>query len=100
MGDFSRILDIVSRIPEGKVTTYGTIAKYLGLKSSRIVGFALHTNKDPIEFPCHRVVNRFGKLAPGYAFGGPDKQRKRLEREGVIINSDNCIDLDKYLWAP
>lgn len=91
---------MVAKIPEGKVATYGQIAKLTGLTNSRIIGFALHVNKDPISVPCHRVVNRFGNLAPGYAFGGADKQKKRLEKEGVKIDSENKVNLDTYLWVP
>lgn len=97
MSTFSKIHDIVARIPTGKVSTYGIIAKKAGVKNPRVVGFALHANEDPIAIPCHRVVNRFGRLAPGYAFGGPDKQKKRLEKEGVTV-TDNRVDLDRFLW--
>jgi len=100
MGTFQKINDIVAKIPQGKVATYGQIAKLAGVSSPKIVGFALHVNKDPIAVPCHRVVNRFGHLASGYAMGGKDKQKKRLEDEGVKIDSDNKVDLDKYLWVP
>ena len=76
MNVFDKVYKIVSKIPRGKVTTYGKIAKEIGLRNPRIVGFALHSNKTPDEIPCHRVVNIKGEVAPGYAFGGPDIQRK------------------------
>ena len=78
MNIFKQILESVSLIPTGKVTTYGQIAKLHNLKSARVVGFALHTNSDPINFPCHRVVKKDGSLASGYAFGGANVQKNRL----------------------
>ncbi|MBR5156254.1 MAG: MGMT family protein [Clostridia bacterium] len=99
MSFYQEIYDLVRQIPKGKVTTYGNIAKMLGRpRSSRVVGYALHVNPEPQTIPCHRVVNREGRLAPGFAFGGPDVQKQLLENEGVIVNSDNCVDLEKYLW--
>lgn len=82
---FERIYKTVSKIPRGKVTTYGVIAKKVGIKNPRVVGFALHSNKTPDEVPCHRVVNRYGQPASGFAFGGRDVQRKLLESEGVMF---------------
>jgi methylated-DNA-protein-cysteine methyltransferase related protein len=91
------IFEIVAQIPEGKVATYGQIAKLAGIKSARIVGNALHTNDDPVRIPCHRVVNRVGRLAPAYAFGGPDEQAARLRKEGVEVQK-NHVDLAVYQW--
>ncbi len=99
MSFYKEIYELVRQIPKGKVTTYGNIAKMLGRpRSSRVVGYALHVNPEPQTIPCHRVVNREGRLAPGFAFGGPNVQKQLLENEGVIVNSDNCVDLEKYLW--
>ena len=99
MSFYKEIYELVRQIPKGKVTTYGNIAKMLGRpRSSRVVGYALHVNPEPQTIPCHRVVNREGRLAPGFAFGGPDVQKQLLENEGVFVNSDNCVDLEKYLW--
>ena len=67
---YEKVYDIVAQIPKGKVTTYGCIAMRLGnIRLSRLVGNALHANTDPVNVPCHRVVNREGKLAPMYVFG-------------------------------
>jgi methylated-DNA-protein-cysteine methyltransferase-like protein len=79
---FNRVYEIVRKIPKGKVMTYGEIANILGTKDARRVGHALHANSDP-KTPCHRVVNKDGRLAPGYAFGGPNEQRAKLLAEGV-----------------
>lgn len=88
----------VCRIPRGKVSTYGRIAEACGSPgASRAVGMALHRNPRPGEIPCHRVVNREGRLAPGFAFGGPNEQRLLLESEGVCVSADGYVDLKKYL---
>ncbi len=73
------------------MTTYGAIARKLGI-NPRVVGWALHGNRDP-QCPCHRVVNREGRLAPGYVFGGPDKQKKKLLAEGVKFQKEGRVDI-------
>lgn len=84
-------------IPKGKVTTYGQIAGVLGNKHyARAVGNALHRNPDPAGIPCHRVLNSKGRVAESYAFGGAAAQRKRLEDEGIVFDSDGSVDLKKY----
>lgn len=93
---FVQIYQIVSKIPIGKVATYGQIARILGTRDSRRVGQALHANKDR-RVPCHRVVFADGSLAPGYAFGGADEQKKILEKEGVKLKGDK-VDLAKCTW--
>jgi len=95
-GLFSEVYDVVRSIPRGKVATYGQIAKLVGTKDARKVGWALHANKDE-KTPCHRVVNKQGGLAANFAFDGPKEQRRRLEGEGVgfIVNSVNLI---KHQW--
>lgn len=95
VGFFEKVYRVVSKIPEGKVTTYGDIAKKLKTKDARKVGWALHANKSS-KVPCHRVVNKDGKLAPSYAFGGPDEQKLRLVSEGVVFKSSSFVDLEKY----
>ena len=79
-----KVYALVSKIPKGKVTTYGAIGKKLHM-SPRTVGTALHLNPYEGEVPCHRVVNREGRIAPGFAFGGINAQRQLLEKEGVIF---------------
>lgn len=98
---FDEVYELVSKIPVGKVCTYGHIAHALGHPhGARAVGYALHVNPNPGIIPCHRVVNRMGRLAPGFAFGGPDVQRQLLEQEGIRVNDENCVDLNKYFWLP
>jgi methylated-DNA-protein-cysteine methyltransferase-like protein len=98
---FIRVYDAVKKIPKGKVATYGQIALLSGSpRAARIVGWALHNNPEPGVIPCHRVVNRRGRLAPTFAFGGAEIQQKMLEAEGVFLNSDGFVDLAAYLWTP
>ena len=90
---------IVKAIPKGKVATYGQIASLCGApRAARVVGSALHRNPEPVIIPCHRVVNRFGRLAPEFAFGGKDEQRRLLESEGVEVGEDDTVDLKRFLW--
>ena len=99
MSVFERIYDVVRLIPKGKVTTYGQVAALAGNpRWARVVGYALHVNPTPYIIPCHRVVNREGRVADTFAFGGGDAQRDLLEREGVVFEADGHIDLKKYGW--
>ena len=99
MSVFEKIYEVVKRIPKGKVTTYGRVALMAGNpRWSRVVGYALHNNPAPGVIPCHRVVNREGKVAEGFAFGGGQTQRALLEAEGIIFESDGTVDLGKYGW--
>ncbi len=81
---FEKIYKVVRQIPKGKATTYGKVAKEAGV-NPRIVGWALHRSPDPLRIPCHRVVDRDGKLAENYAFGKAGGQKQRLEAEGIKI---------------
>lgn len=96
---YDEVYAVVESIPKGKVSTYGQIALRLGRpRASRAVGYALHVNPRPGVVPCHRVVNRQGRLAPAFAFGGEDAQRRLLEAEGVAVSPDGFVDLTVYLW--
>lgn len=99
MSFFENVYEAVQLIPRGKIATYGQIARMIGApRSSRAVGYALHANPRPGVIPCHRVVNREGRLAPAFAFGGPEIQAQLLESEGVEVGEDFIVDLGKYLW--
>lgn len=94
--------DFVRRIPRRKVTTYGAISLRLSrsLRSRitpRMVGWALHQNKDS-KVPCHRVVNKEGKVASAFSFGGPMEQKRKLEAEGISFKDEMCTDLEKCFW--
>lgn len=105
-----RVYAVVRRIPQGRVATYGQVAALAGNpRNSRIVGYALHANPEPGVIPCHRVVFRDGSLAPGFAFGGPERQRALLEDEGVgfvppATSHGNAgeegwlVDLSRFQW--
>lgn len=96
---FSRVYEIAVKIPEGKVATYGQIALLLGQpRSARIVGWAMKAAPENLKLPCHRVVNRFGEMAPEYAFGSQELQRAILESEGITFKKDGRIDMKKHLW--
>lgn len=90
MNFFARVYGIVKRIPAGKVMTYGQVARVIGTRDARKVGWALHANRDS-QVPCHRVVSKDGCLAPGYAFGGPNEQRNKLLAEGVEFLDENHV---------
>ncbi len=97
---FDKVYDIVSKIPEGQVATYGQIALMAGNPyAARIVGYAMHGAPPDKRLPCHRVVNREGKLAPEHVFGGQEVQRSMLEKEGITFLTNGCIDMDKHLWS-
>ncbi len=97
MNTFEKIYEVVKNIPKGKVATYGQVATLAGNpKWSRVVGYALHVNPDPSTIPCHRVVNREGKVAEIFAFGGGAVQRQLLESEGIVFEPNGRIDLKKY----
>ena len=97
---FERVWAIVDRIPCGKVTTYGHIAGYLGVRSAaRTVGWALGAAAGAM-LPCHRVVNRFGALTGRMRFGGPHVMEERLRAEGVTFDKDGCVVLEAHLWDP
>ncbi len=94
MNKFDKIYSLVSKVPKGKVTTYGALAKLVGV-DPRVIGFALHSNKDPKNVPCHRVIKSNGQIAKGYAFGGPHIQKEMLEKEGIVFNKEE-VDLLKF----
>lgn len=100
MNTFEKIYAAVQRIPLGKVATYGQIAALVGNpRLARVVGYALHKNPQPGIIPCHRVVNRMGRCASGFAFGGPFTQQQLLEKEGVVFHN-GAINLSQYGWRP
>ena len=93
-----RIYAVVRRIPAGKVASYGQVAGLAGNpRWARVVGYALHRNPDPGTIPCHRVVTRDGRMAPGFAFGGPEIQMQLLLAEGVGFE-DGRVIMSEYQW--
>ncbi|MDO4466253.1 MAG: MGMT family protein [Bacillota bacterium] len=89
-----QILEVVNEIPEGKVATYGQIARLIGReKNARLVGKVLSHASYYGKYPCHRVVNHMGRLAPGF-----DDQKDLLLMEGVSFKNEDCVDLAQYQW--
>ena len=98
MSLFERVYEYVKTVPRGKVVTYGQVAAAIGApRCARQVGWALHVNPEPGVIPCHRVVNREGRLAPAVACGGEAVQASLLEAEGVEVVG-GYVDLNKYRW--
>ena len=90
------VLNIVSQIPYGRVTTYGHIAALAGWPShSRMVGRTLRYTPEAANLPCHRVVNKVGRTAPGWG-----RQRDLLLAEGVAFLQNGRVDMHKHLWEP
>ena len=88
------ILAVVSEIPEGRVATYGQIARLIGrAKNARLVGRVLRNAGYYGSYPCHRVVNHAGRTAPGWA-----EQPLLLAAEGVLLEADGCVDMKKFQW--
>ena len=98
-GFFEKVYRIVETIPMGKVATYGQIARLCGnTRMARQVGWALHVNPRPIVTPCHRVVNKQGKITDAFAFGGSLAQRELLLSEGVTFVDEKTVDIERHRW--
>ena len=99
---YERVWDVVREIPPGRVTTYGAIARHLETRSSRAVGWALKAaaGLPPMEVPCHRVVNREGRLSGAHHFATPTAMAERLHAEGVAFVADDRVDLGAHGWEP
>lgn len=90
------VLSVVEEIPEGRVATYGQIARLIGReKNARLVGKILSRAEFYGDYPCHRVVNHAGRTAPGWA-----EQAVLLGREGVMLKENGCVDLKVCQWDP
>ena len=88
------ILSAVEEIPAGKVASYGQIARLIGReKNARLVGRVLSQAQRYGDYPCHRVVNHAGRIAPGWP-----EQAFLLEREGVVLKDDQHVDLTSFQW--
>lgn len=97
---FDDIYQVVKLIPEGRVSSYGAIAQYLGTKSgARLVGWAMNACHNMPDVPAHRVVNRNGMLTGKHHFGGNIMQ-ERLEAEGIKVENDKIVNFDKHYWNP
>jgi methylated-DNA-protein-cysteine methyltransferase-like protein len=98
---FHNVFDVVRLIPEGRVTSYGAIAKYLGApRSSRMVGWAMNASHKEEGIPAHRVVNRNGLLSGRAHFNPPEAMEKRLKSEGMIVKEDQIQNFKSVYWDP
>ena len=99
---FNKVYDVARKIPFGRVTSYGAIAKYLGAaRSARMVGWAMnnsHTQEE--EVPAHRVVNKKGLLTGKHHFDGTNLMQQLLENEGIVVVDNQIQDLENVFWDP
>ena len=88
------ILSVVAEIPEGRVCSYGEVARLIGReKNARLVGKVLGSAQLYGDYPCHRVVNHAGRTAPHWP-----EQRALLEAEGVTFRPNGTVDMARHLW--
>ncbi len=100
-GFFNDVHEVARLIPFGRVTTYGAIANYLGLRrSARVVGWAMNGAVSIQNIPAHRVVNRVGVLTGKNHFATPTMMQELLEKEGVQVRNDQVVEFEKLLWDP
>ena len=98
---FERVYDVARMVPEGRVTSYGAIARYLGSAgSARMVGWAMNACHNRDDVPAHRVVNRKGLLTGKHHFPGTNLMQELLENEGVVVIDDQIQDFDQLHWDP
>lgn len=99
---FEDVFDVVRQIPKGRVTNYGSIAKYLGTgSSSRMVGWAMNASHAVVPpIPAQRVVNRNGLLTGKHHFSTPTLMQELLEKDGVTVIGDKVIDFKEIFWDP
>ena len=99
---FIKVYDVVRKIPSGRVTTYGAIARFIGSpQSARMVGWAMNNSHTQQEFvPAHRVINRNGVLTGKHHFPGNNLMRELLESEGHIIIQDTLHKFREKFWDP
>jgi len=98
---FEKVYTIAKQIPEGRVTSYGAIAKALGTaRSARMVGWAMNASHNLEDVPAHRVVNRNGLLTGKHHFDGTNLMQQLLESEGIVVKDNQIVDFQKHFWAP
>ena len=98
---FKNVYKVVKDVPFGRVTTYGSIAKYIGSpQSSRMVGWALNASHKIQDIPSHRVVNKIGLLSGKHHFEGTNLMQQLLESEDIKINKNQIVDFSSVFWNP
>ncbi|MDT0690700.1 MGMT family protein [Salegentibacter sp. F188] len=100
-GFFEKVYYVAAKIPRGRVTSYGAIARFLGSpQSARMVGWAMNASKEKSDVPAHRVVNRNGLLTGKSHFSGTHAMQQLLEEEGVAVRDLKIQDFGKHFWDP
>lgn len=98
---FQQVYTVVRQIPEGRVSTYGAIGRYLGApQSARMVGWAMNAAHSDGSIPAHRVVNRVGLLTGKHHFPGSRLMEQLLENEGVLVVEDKIQYFKVVFWDP
>lgn len=98
---FERVYDVARKIPFGRVTSYGAIAKYLGAaRSARMVGWAMNSSSKHEDVFAHRVVNKKGLLTGKHHFEGTNLMQQLLENEGIVVIENQIQELEKVFWDP
>lgn len=98
---FERVYIVARLIPYGRVTSYGSIAKYLGTaRSARMVGWAMNACHGRDDIPAHRVVNRKGILTGKHHFEGTNLMQQLLENEGVKVVDNQIVNFEESFWDP
>ena len=98
---FEKVYEVAKRIPYGRVTSYGAIAKYLGaVKSARMVGWAMNASHYLESVPAHRVVNRNGLLTGKHHFDGTNLMQQLLESEGIVVVDNQIQNFNAVFWDP
>ena len=98
---FDSVYEVARKIPYGRVTSYGAIARYLGAaRSARMVGWAMNGAVAREDIPAHRVVNRIGLLTGKHHFGGSTLMQQLLENEGIEVQNDQVVNFEKHFWDP
>lgn len=98
---FDKVYNVVRRIPQGKVTTYGHIAKCIGSPgAARMVGWAMNASHKLEDIPAHRVVNRNGLLTGKAHFENPNLMQQLLENEGIEVKNNQIQNFKEKLWIP
>ena len=98
---FERVYEVARKIPYGRVTSYGAIARAIGSgRSARMVGWAMNAAHNLEDVPAHRVVNRNGLLTGKHHFEGTNLMQQLLESEGIAVVDNQVVDFKKHFWQP
>ena len=98
---FERVYEVVRKIPYGRVSSYGLIARYLGSpQSARMVGWAMNASHNNHDVPAHRVVNRKGLLTGKHHFEGTNLMQQLLESEGIKVHENKILNFSNVYWDP